>query len=152
MEDKNFTIEKEGTDLNIYLGFELSIANSTELRELLSAYRGQDISRIVYDATDLVFLSSSGIRTILYSVQEIGHGPEIVFVNCAKEIYNTLKMTGLVKFFKFIEDKSKTGEDGGAVDNEWEKEYSELRQKKLDKFAANNDVVCYQMKLGENED
>ena len=134
-------IKKEGSILQVYLGFELSMANSTTLREMLSEYRGQDINRIVYDATDLVFLSSSGIRTILFAMQEIGDEPEIVFVNCANEICETFKIAGLANFFSFIDDERKAGH-----------EYNMIRQEQLDKFAAHNDVVACQMKLGQNED
>ena len=155
MEENDFVLKKEGAALHIYLGFELSMANSTALRDMLNDYRWQDdISRIVFDATDLVFLSSSGIRTILFATQEIGHDPEIVFVNCANEIYETFKIAGLVNFFSFVDDDRKAGDTGedGAGGNEWAKEYNELRQKQLDKFAAHNDVVAYQMKLGQDED
>ena len=118
MEGNEFVFKKEGTTLHVYLGFELSIANSAALREMFEAYRGQDISKIVFDATDLVFLSSSGIRTILFAKQEVGQEPEIVFLNCAKEIYETFKITGLVDFFSFMDDERKTGDtDKGADRN-----------------------------------
>ena len=154
MEENEFVIKKEGSILQVYLGFELSMANSTTLREMLSEYRGQDINRIVYDATDLVFLSSSGIRTILYAMQEIGNEPEIVFVNCANEISETFKIAGLANFFSFIDDERKAGHmDGNGTDgSEWDQEYNMIRQEQLDKFAAHNDVVACQMKLGQNED
>ncbi len=154
MEENEFVIKKEGSILQVYLGFELSMANSTTLREMLSEYRGQDINRIVYDATDLVFLSSSGIRTILYAMQEIGNEPEIVFVNCANEICETFKIAGLSSFFSFVDDERKIGETGknGADSNVWDQEYNMIRQEQLDKFAAHNDVVACQMKLGQNED
>ena len=156
MEGNEFVFKKEGTTLHVYLGFELSIANSAALREMFEAYRGQDISKIVFDATDLVFLSSSGIRirVIIFATQEIGKQPKIVFVNCAEEIQNTFKITGLVNFFSFVEDKSKTdqAENDEAEENQWQKEYIEARQKQLDNFAAHNDVVVYQMKLGQDED
>ena len=154
MEENDFVLKEVGTSLHIYLGFELSMANSTALREMLNNYRGQDINRIVFDASDLVFLSSSGIRTILFAKQEVGQEPEIVFLNCAKEIYETFKITGLVDFFSFMDDERKTGDTdkGEAEDKEWEKEYNDLRQKQLDNYAAHNDVVVYQMKLGQDED
>ena len=154
MEENEFVIKKEGSILQVYLGFELSMANSTTLREMLSEYRGQDINRIVYDATDLVFLSSSGIRTILYAMQEIGDEPEIVFVNCANEISETFKIAGLANFFSFVDDERKAGHmDGNGTDgSEWDQEYNMIRQEQLDKFAAHNDVVACQMKLGQNED
>ena len=154
MEENEFVIKKEGSILQVYLGFELSMANSTTLREMLSEYRGQNINRIVYDATDLVFLSSSGIRTILFAMQEIGDEPEIVFVNCANEICETFKIAGLSSFFSFVDDERKIGENGknGTGGSEWDQEYNMIRQEQLDKFAAHNDVVACQMKLGQNED
>ncbi len=53
-----------------------------------------------------------------------------------------------------MDDERKTGDTdkGEAEDKEWEKEYNELRQKQLDNYAAHNDVVVYQMKLGQDED
>ena len=154
MEENDFVFKKEGTTLKVYLGFELSIANSSALRDMFEAYRGQDISKIVFDATDLVFISSSGIRVIIFAAQEIGKQPKIVFVNCAEEIQNTFQITGLVNFFSFIEDKSKIDEANhdGAEANQWQKEYKEARQKQLDNFAAHNDLVVYHMKLGQDED
>ena len=154
MEENEFVIKKEGSILQVYLGFELSMVNSTTLREMLSEYRGQDINRIVYDATDLVFLSSSGIRTILFAMQEIGDEPEIVFVNCANEICETFKIAGLSSFFSFVDDERKIGENGknGTGGSEWDQEYNMIRQEQLEKFAAHNDVVACQMKLGQNED
>ena len=95
-----------------------------------------------------------GIRTILYAMQEIGNEPEIVFVNCANEICETFKIAGLANFFSFIDDERKAGHmDGnGADSNVWDQEYNMIRQEQLDKFAAHNDVVACQMKLGQNED
>lgn len=154
MEGTDFVLRKEGSTLQVYLGFELSIDNSAELRKMLGGYRGQDISKIVFDATDLVFISSSGIRAIIFAGQEIGDQPKIEFVNCAQEIYDSFKITGLSNFFSFVEDERKAGnaDHKDGVDKEWDKEFKEVRQKQLDNYAAHNDVVCYQMKLGGDED
>ena len=70
MEGNDFVFRKEGATLYVYLGFELSVSNSTALREMFEAYRGQDINRIEFDATDLVFLSSSGVRVIIFAAKE----------------------------------------------------------------------------------
>ena len=154
MEGTDFVLRKEGSTLQVYLGFELSIDNSAELRKMLGGYRGQDIIKIVFDATDLVFISSSGIRAIIFAGQEIGDQPKIEFVNCAEEIYDSFKITGLSNFFSFVEDERKAGnaDHKDGVDKEWDKEFKEVRQKQLDNYAAHNDVVCYQMKLGGDED
>jgi anti-anti-sigma factor len=58
----------------------------------------------VFDATDLTFISSAGIRCVIFARQEVGQKPEIVFVNCAKELYEAFEITGLFRFVSFVED------------------------------------------------
>lgn len=150
--ESDFLIRLEGTTLNIYLGFELSTATSPELQKMLNRFIGMDIKMIVFDATDLVFVSSSGIRVIIYASQKIGNHPILKMLNCAKEIYETLELTGIHKFFNFVEDGRKNAKAPGNEENsEWQEDLAEKKQKMLDQFAANNDVVMYQMKIGGGE-
>ena len=146
-------IKKEDTTLNVKLDYELSTANASSLQEQLGKYCGQDIRKVVFDATELVYISSSGIRVLLFAQNKFGNNPEIVFLNCAKEIFETLELTGITNFFTFINDERKNGSAGSeATDDIWQQKVADNRQKMLDHFSANNDVVMYQMKLGETED
>lgn len=135
--NNDFKVSLNGTSLLIELGRSLNTANAPILQEQLTKYVGQDIEKIVFDASELLTLSSSGLRVVYFSKQRLGNKPEIVFVNCAKEIYNTLKMIGLASAIKFVKVESK-----------------KLTRKKedLEEFVANNDVVCNSMRLGESED
>ena len=135
--DNDFKVSLNGTALIVELGRVLNTANASTLQEELAKYVGQPIEKVVFDASELLTLSSSGLRTVYFSKQRLGNKPEIVFVNCAKEIYNTLKMIGLASSIKFVNVENK----------------KIVRSKDaLDEFAANNDVVCYSMKLGQSED
>lgn len=149
--DNNFNLKLEGTVLYVYLGYELMKENAPVLQEELKKYLGQDITKIVYDATDLVYISSSGIRVITYAFQKIGHSPKIEFVNCDQKIYDTLDMVGISSIISFVEDESKKGLKR-VMDARLQKELSKLHQKELDYFAANNDVVVYNMKLGKTDE
>jgi anti-anti-sigma factor len=150
--DEKIKSHLEGTTLTIILGAELAKLNAPAMQQLLSSYLGQDIRKIVFDATDLVFISSAGIRCIIFARQELGHKPEIVFVNCAKEIYEVFEITGLFRFISFVEDnRVKERKDRAEAGDKLQKKIDEVRQDELDHFAANNDVVVYQMKLGEEE-
>ena len=148
--NNHFNINLEGTTLYVYLGYELMTDNAPILQEELKNYQGQDITKIVYDATDLVYISSSGIRAITYTFQKIGHSPKVEFVNCAQEIYDTLDIVGITNFISFVEDKTK--KHTNAKDAKLQERLSKLHQQQLDNFAANNDVVVYNMKLGQEED
>lgn len=148
--EENFDINLDGTTLTVILGGELTIGNAPAMQQLLSNYRGQDIRKVVFDATDLVFISSAGIRCFIYARRELGRKPEIVIENCAKEIYEVFEMTGLTRFISFVKDnRIKDREDKAKAGDELSQKLANIRQKELDDFATNNDVVCYQMKLGE---
>ena len=71
MDDKKIELKLEGTTLYVTLGFELTVTNSDALKDMLITYQRQDIREIVFDTTDLVFLSSSGIRTIYFAQQRL---------------------------------------------------------------------------------
>ena len=135
--NQDFKVTLNGTALVVELGNSLNTANAPALTEELSKYRGQVIEKVVFDASQLLTLSSSGLRSVIFAKQRLGNKPEIVFVNCAKQIYDTLKIIGLTPSIKFVKVENKR---------------LVRRQEDLDEFAANNDVVCYSMKLGQDED
>lgn len=142
-------VEQTGSTLHVDLGFQLSVANAPDLQEKLNAYKNQDIKEIVFDATDLVHLSSIGIRVFVFAFQKFKHEPKIVFVNCAKAIYDTLDIVGITHMFTFVEDERS---QAGPPENEWQEKLEELKNKDLEDFKAHNDVVVYQMKMGGTEE
>lgn len=150
--DNDFKITLEGTTLHVELDFELSTKNAPALQEGLKQYQGQDIQKVVFDATNLVYISSAGIRVIIFASQKLGRRPKIEFLNSAKEIYDTLDISGITNLISFVEDERKNGEADAQGDDEWAQRMAEAKQKMLDKFAANNDVVMYQMRLGQDDD
>ena len=137
--DNEFKVTLNGTALLLELGQSLNTNNAPALQDEVAKYVGKPVEKVVFDASELMTLSSSGLRIVYFAKQRLGNNgvkPEIVFVNCAKEIYNTLKMIGLASSIKFVKVESKK-----VV----------RRQESLDSFAANNDVVCYSMKLGQKD-
>ena len=134
---KEFKISQNGTTLLITLSRNLNTTNAPALQEELAKFVGEAIEKVVFDASELLALSSSGLRVVYFAKQRLGNKPEIVFVNCAKEIYNTLKMIGLASAIKFLKVENKK-----VVRS----------QESLEEFAATNDVVCYSMKMGQDYD
>ena len=134
---REFKVSQNGTTLLITLSRNLNTTNAPALQEELAKFVGEDIEKVVFDASELLALSSSGLRVVYFAKQRLGNKPEIVFVNCAKEIYNTLKMIGLASAIKFLKVENKK-----VVRS----------QESLEEFAATNDVVCYSMKMGQDYD
>lgn len=149
--ENEFNIKLEGTTLYVYLGYELMNENAPILQNELKKFCGQQITKIVYDATDLVFISSSGIRAISFTFNGLGMSPEVEFVNCAQKLYETLEIVGFTKIINFVKDDSRKG-NTDLLNPKLKSKVKALQQQQLDYFAANNDVVMYQMKLGKEED
>ena len=102
--EKDFDVKKNGSALVIELINELSANNAPLLIEEMSKFANQDIQRVVFNATGLIYISSSGLRTVFYAYQDLGDEPEIVFVNCVKEIRDVLTSVGIAQFIKFEEN------------------------------------------------
>ncbi|MBQ1696890.1 MAG: STAS domain-containing protein [Bacteroidales bacterium] len=101
--ENTFEVKKDGNVLEIVLGQELTTANAPALMDELNKYKNQGVEKVVFDATALKYIASSGIRTIIFAKQKLGGNPEIEFINCAKEIYSVFEMTGIQEYINFIE-------------------------------------------------
>lgn len=149
----NWNIRQEGSTLYISLEYELTVFNSPALQDELEKWLSSDIREIVFDASNLVYISSSGIRVILYVKKYLSIPPQVVFKNCAKEIREIFDIAGVSNFVSYVDDMSSAQEPDLSEDedDEWQQKMAEAKQKMLEHFSAHNDVVVYQMKLGQNE-
>jgi len=100
--DNQFEVKQEGTTLNVVLCDQLSTANAPALMEELNKFKNQGLQKIVFDATKLTYIASSGIRAIIFAKQKLGGNPEIEFVNCNQEIYSVFEMTGIQNYITFV--------------------------------------------------
>lgn len=100
--DNQFNVKQEGAILTIALGEELATGNAPALMDELNKYRDKAIEKVVFDATNLKYIASSGIRTIIFAKQKLGSNPAIEFVNCAKDIVDVFEMTGIQDYISFV--------------------------------------------------
>ena len=100
--EKDYEIKKEGSVLTVVLGENLSVTNSPALTEDIDQYKGQEVEKVAFDATKLKYISSSGIRVILYCKKFLGTSPEIVFVNCNKDILDVFDFVGIIPYITFL--------------------------------------------------
>ena len=98
--EKDFDITKEGAVLTVVLGAELSVTNAPLLQEELTPYKEQGIKKLVFDATRLTYLSSSGVRVVLYCKKFICSN--IVIMNCHKDVLDVLDIVGIRSFLTFV--------------------------------------------------
>lgn len=100
----NFTIT-EGNETRINVAGRLDFGRAPKLLEALSALKGKDISTIIFECKDLVYISSAGIRAIVFAQQKIAPGMTIVMEDANEEITEVLDMCGLADFIDFTESE-----------------------------------------------
>lgn len=100
---KDYEIKKDGSVLTLVLGEELSAVNAPMLLEELTSYKEQGVEKVVFDATRLAYLSSSGVRAIFYCKKYLGSNLELVFVNCCKDVMEVLDLVGIRPHIAFIQ-------------------------------------------------
>ncbi|MDO4200822.1 MAG: STAS domain-containing protein [Bacteroidales bacterium] len=60
------------------------------------------MEKLVFDATNLTYLSSSGVRVILYCKKYLSNNLENVFVNCNEDILDVLDFVGIRPYITFV--------------------------------------------------
>ena len=154
--ENDFEVYKEGKSLIVGLGKELSAINAKPLTEEILKYYNQDVEKVVFASDGLAYISSAGLRVVFSARNKIVSKPEIVFVNCDPGIVKVLDHVGLTQLVKFEENpelsrKYRT-EKLKNIDRKTLQKMAGERRELLDNYEAHNDIVCYSMKLGEEEE
>ncbi|MFC1575233.1 STAS domain-containing protein [Gemmatimonadota bacterium] len=93
-----FSIDLQGGIAKIDLGERVDTTNAGDLTETLRTLVGQDVSKVVMEATNLEYLSSAGLRAIVFAKQKIGQGLDVILVGAREEIVDVITMTGFDSF------------------------------------------------------
>ena len=102
---RDYELTRDGTVLTIALGEELAVGNAPMLLEDLAAYKDQGVERVVFDATRLTYLSSSGVRVIFYCKKYLSDSLEVVFLNCNKDVLDVLDLVGIRPHITFRDER-----------------------------------------------
>ena len=99
--EKDYEVIKEGSVLTVVLGEELTRMNAPALMDEVTSYKDQGVEKVVFDATKLTFLSSSGVRVIIFCKKYLSTSSDVVFVNCNDKILDVLDIVGIRPFITF---------------------------------------------------
>ena len=94
---------KEGKETRVSLSGKLDFAKAPKLMDELAKLKGKDISSIVFECKELSYISSSGIRVILFAQQKIAPNMVIKMEGVVDEVMEVLDMCGIVDFIEFLE-------------------------------------------------
>jgi len=84
------------------MGASLDSSNATEIQKAILAVLDQEKS-IILDMSDCTYVSSAGLRVMLYSYKvAAAKGNKVYLVGVSNEIRDVMSMTGFEKFFDFF--------------------------------------------------
>jgi anti-anti-sigma factor len=73
---------------------ELDRSSAPKLNELIVEAAGKQIARLVLLMEDLTYMSSAGLRCLVFAHQKMPRGVEIILVGTRPEVAETIKLTG----------------------------------------------------------
>ena len=97
----NYSLDKKKNTLKIHLAGRLDAGSAPVLSESLQKYRNKGIKSLVFYAEDLEYISSAGIRVIIFAKQKIGDNADVYFIKARKFVKEVIDMTGLGSFLIF---------------------------------------------------
>ena len=85
----------ETATVTIRLVGDLDSGSAGRLNELIAEASREPVRRLVLLMDRLSYLSSAGLRCLVYAHQKLGPGTDIVLVGTRAEVADTIRLTGL---------------------------------------------------------
>ncbi|GAA1685141.1 anti-sigma factor antagonist [Nonomuraea sp. NPDC048882] len=84
----------EGDTATIRLAGELDGRSAPELNDLVSQAVGRQVAKLVLLLDELTYMSSAGVRCLVFAHQKLPRGSEITLVGTQPEVAETIRLTG----------------------------------------------------------
>ena len=102
MESK-YCVTCTGENLKVELCGRLDATNAEGLQGELKKFTGQKIAKLVFIAKDLEYISSAGLRVIIFAKQKVGVDAHLFLVAAQPAILSVIKMSGLDNFMTLMD-------------------------------------------------
>ena len=98
----DFNITETNSELTIKLKGRLDATVAPQLHAKISEYQNKDIRKVTFEASELEYIASAGLRIIIFSKQKLGTNVEIFMKDVSEEVQSVIEMTGCDNFITFI--------------------------------------------------
>lgn len=98
--EKNFTFKIEQNDKKVLITLvgHLDANAAYPLMEDMKPLVGQEIEEIRYKADELAYISSAGLRVIIFSKQKIGYDADVIMEKPTESVVSVIEMSGIGNF------------------------------------------------------
>jgi anti-anti-sigma factor len=102
MESK-YAITYKNEVIKVVLCGRLDATNAEGLQSELKGFTGQKVCKLVFLAKDLEYISSAGLRVIIFAKQKVGVDAQLFLVSAPEAILSVIKMSGLDNFMTILD-------------------------------------------------
>jgi anti-anti-sigma factor len=96
--DSKYSVSFANETVKVELIGRLDATNAEGLQNDLKQFIGQKVAKLVFFAKDLEYISSAGLRVIIFAKQKIGIEAHLYLIGAPDAILNVIKMSGLDNF------------------------------------------------------
>ena len=96
--DSKYTVSCNNDVVKVELCGRLDATNAEGLQSELKKFCGQRIAKLVFFANDLEYISSAGLRVIIFAKQKIGVDARLFLIGAQDAILAVVKMSGMDGF------------------------------------------------------
>lgn len=96
--ESNISVVCENGVAKITLAGRLDATTAPVLQEELKQLMGQELKDIVFFASELEYLSSAGLRIIIFAKQKIGAHSNLFLIGAQEAVLEVIEMSGLTNF------------------------------------------------------
>lgn len=93
--ETNFSINYENKVVKVTLSGSLDAKHAPALSDKIKKLIGKDVEKIVFLAKDLEYISSAGLRVIIFSKQKIGTDIKLYMVGANEDVLDVIRMSGI---------------------------------------------------------
>jgi anti-anti-sigma factor len=90
------TLEMSNGVAKITLGGELDAGSAPQFKSTVEAAAAQSAKRIALIVPDLEYISSAGLRVLVFARQKMGSGVDIYLIGAQEQILDPIKQSGLL--------------------------------------------------------
>lgn len=91
----NITTETLTTHVSLFLQGEVDTHSAPQLLQSLTEIGLAELAELRIHAMNLTFMSSAGLRALVYAKQKMPHSSRLIFVGGSTDIQEVIKRTGL---------------------------------------------------------
>lgn len=101
--DSKYTFDVKNDVAKIEIAGRLDANNAQGFQDELKKLSAQAIKRIVFFVKDLEYISSAGLRAIIFAKQKLGAHANVYLIGASEAVLSVIKMSGLENFL-FIQE------------------------------------------------